>query len=182
MEQLDAIFSRVGFMLTKSIGIWLSVWAIRYKAEWDYKLGETAKWVRWAVVFGMYFLAASLPGSSLAPVRVIAGFTGLLFLCWPNFAYHLANQFIVWPTARGRVISSAEDGSRWVINYSFDVGEDTFGGSNKVKPVPGMTVGEAYPEGSGLTVRYDPLNAPTESKLDIQEQRLAPPNMATSGR
>jgi hypothetical protein len=102
--QIDAIFSHVAWALGKSTGIWLSVWAIRYKADWDYRLSTAAKTVRWGVVLGAYFLAASLPGKELGTLRVLVGLLGLVFLCWPNFGYHLTNCFVAWPTTTGNVV------------------------------------------------------------------------------
>jgi len=37
------------------MGIYLSVWAIRYKADWDYKLSPQASVLRWSIVFLGYF-------------------------------------------------------------------------------------------------------------------------------
>lgn len=72
------------------ICIWLSVWAIRKKADVDYKLDSTSQLLRWALVV-VGFLVAHLPGSSLGYVRVGGYVVGLAFLCWPNFAYHLTH-------------------------------------------------------------------------------------------
>jgi hypothetical protein len=62
ITQIQGLLPRFNFLWQKSLGIWLSVWAIRYKADWDYKLSDTAKAVRWGVVGIGYVLAASLPG------------------------------------------------------------------------------------------------------------------------
>ena len=150
--EIQALFSRVGFLLQKSLPIWLSVWAIRYKAEWDYKLSRAAKTVRWAVVGVGYILAAGLPGPGV--LRLVPGFVGICFLCWPNLAYHATNLFVEWPTTEGRVDSVAQDGSRLVITYSFDIGRDIFGGTTTLK-ASDMICFEA---GRRVTVAYDPLN------------------------
>jgi Protein of unknown function (DUF3592) len=156
--EIQTLVSHVSFLFQKSLGIWLCLWAIRYKADWDYKLSGTAKAVRWSVVGIGYTLAAALPGPPL--MRVAPGVIGICFLCWRNLAYHLTNLFIEWPTTEGRVGSAASDGSHSVISYSFELGRDTFGGattltSNNVIP---------YSEGQRVTVAYDPLN-PDQSKV-----------------
>jgi hypothetical protein len=156
--EIQTLVSHVSFLFQKSVGIWLSLWAIRYKAGWDYKLSGTAKAVRWSVVGIGYTLAAALPGPRL--MRVVPGAIGLCFLCWPNLAYQLTRLFIEWPITEGRVGSAASDGSHSVITYSFELGRDTFGGtstlaSNEVIP---------YSEGQRVTVAYDPLN-PDQSKV-----------------
>jgi len=46
-------------LLQRSLGIWFVTWAIRYKADWDYKLNCRAKPVRWGEVGIGYVLAAS---------------------------------------------------------------------------------------------------------------------------
>ena len=102
--QIEGLLPRFNFPWRKSLGIWLSVWAIRYKADWDYKLGDAAKAVRWGVVGIGYVLAASLPGPGI--VRVMPGAAGLCFLCWPNLAYHLTNLFVEWPTTEGKYFPS----------------------------------------------------------------------------
>ena len=155
--EIQALFAHVSFLVQKSVGIWLAVWAIRYKADWDYKLSGTAKSVRWGVVGIGYLLAASLPGP--APMRLVPGLLGICFLCWPNFAYHLTNLFVKWPTTEGRVGSASDDGSQAIITYSFELGEESFGGTTTVK------LGhQGYSEGQRVTIAYDPLN-PDESKV-----------------
>jgi hypothetical protein len=154
----QTLISNVSYLFQKSVAIWFSLWAIRYKADWDYKLSGTAKTIRWSVVGIGYTLAAALPGPAL--VRLVPGVTGICFLCWPNLAYHLTNLFVAWPTTEGRVGSAALDGSRSVVTYSFELGRDTFGGATTLKSnnlIP-------YPEGQRVTVAYDPLN-PDQSKV-----------------
>jgi hypothetical protein len=43
---MQVLFSRLGFLLEKSLGIWFLAWAIRHKFDWDYKLSSTATAVR----------------------------------------------------------------------------------------------------------------------------------------
>jgi len=155
--ELQESISRVGFLLQKSLGIWLAAWAIRYKADWDYKLSGTAKAVRWAVVGIGYLLAASLPGP--APMRLVPGLLGICFLCWPNFAYHLTNLFIEWPTTEGRVGSASQDGSHSTVTYSFELSGESFGGAATIK-----SWDKRYSEGQRVMIAYDPLN-PQQSKL-----------------
>ena len=42
--------AHISWMFEKSLGIWLAAWAVRYKAEWDYKLSGTARALRWGVI------------------------------------------------------------------------------------------------------------------------------------
>jgi len=156
--EIQTLLSHVSFLFQKSLGIWLCLWAIRYKADWDYKLSSTAKVVRWGVVGVGYTMAASLSGPPI--MRLVPGVVGICFLCWPNFAYHLTNLFIQWPTTEGRLGSAASDGSRSVITYSFELGHDTFGGAATLES-NNMIL---YSEGQRVTVAYDPLN-PDHSKV-----------------
>jgi hypothetical protein len=93
-------------------------------------------------------------------VRLVPGFTGICFLCWPNLAYHLTNLFVEWPSTEGRVDSAAQEGSRSVITYSFELGQNTFGGAATLK----SSDVTRYSEGQPITVAYDPLN-PDQSKV-----------------
>jgi hypothetical protein len=156
--EIQTLVSNVSFLFQKSVGIWLSLWAIRYKADWDYQLSGTAKVVRWGVVGIGYTLAAALPGPAL--VRLVPGILGMCFLCWPNLGYHLTNLFVEWPTTEGRVGSAALDGSRSVVTYSFELGHATFGGATTLKSINVIP----YSEGERVTVAYDPLN-PDQSKV-----------------
>ena len=163
--ELQAVVSRVTFLAQKSLGIWFLVWAIRYKADWDFKLSGTAKVVRWAVITIGYVLAASLPGPGF--VRLVPGFAGICFLCWPNLSYHLTNLFVEWPTIEGRVGSAAQEGLHSIITYSFELGGETFGGMTTLK-TGGYT--NPYSEGQRVTVAYDPLN-PEQSEVIAAEVR-----------
>jgi hypothetical protein len=81
----------VSFYLARSAMIaciWLSVWAIRRKADVDYPLDGFAQTVRWGVVV-LGFTFGYL--TSLKYGRLVGFNLGLIFLCWPNFGYHLAN-------------------------------------------------------------------------------------------
>jgi hypothetical protein len=164
MMDISAVYSHVAYLFQKSAGIWLLCWAIRYKADWDYKLGGTAKSVRWAVVTLAYVLATLIPGPSLGYVRVVIWLIGLCFLCWPNLAYYLTNLFCEWPTATGIVISHFDSGDRWIISYDFEFSNELYGGAAKVKPSEGLSIADSYPEGRHLVVRFDPLN-PSQSRL-----------------
>src|SRR5215470_6449101 len=74
------------------IGIWVSVWAIRRKSDVDYRLDSTEKTIRWSIAF-IGLSVTRLPGSSLGYVRLAGLLLGMAFLCWPNFAHHLARLF-----------------------------------------------------------------------------------------
>jgi hypothetical protein len=153
------LFSQLSFLLEKSLGIWFVVWAIRRKYKWDYRLSGMAKAVRWAVVTVCYvFLATGLLGFAAPRLFVLA--VGLCFLCWPNFAYHLTNFFIEWPTIEGRIGSVARDGSRSVVTYSFELGQDSFGGRTTIR----SSSTPLYVTGERVEIAYDPLN-PDESRL-----------------
>ncbi len=148
----------MSYALSGSTAMWLSVWAFRYNADCDYKLNGTAKAVRWTVVLVGYALAASLPGPGF--LRVTAFAVGLCFLCWPNFAYHLTKLLVAWPTTTGYVVSVTPFETGWTVTYSFDVGDDRFGGTATVAD----SESEHYCEGQSVTVRYNPLG-PDDSKL-----------------
>lgn len=155
--ETQELISRIGLLVQKSLGIWLVAWAIRYKAEWDYKLSATAKAVRWSVVGLGYVLAASLPGP--VPLRLVPGLLGICFLSWPNLAYHLTNLFVEWPTTEGRVGSASQEGLRSIITYSFELGGESYGGATTIRSVDAR-----YSEGQQVRVAYDPLN-PDRSKV-----------------
>lgn len=159
--EIPIVISRFNFLWVKSLGPWLSVWAIRYKAECDYKLSPTARCVRWLVVAVGYFLAASLPGPGF--VRLVPGFTGLAFLCWPNLAYHLTNYFVRWPQTEGQVTHFALSDPYPILSYSFELDGNTYGGRTAIKS---LAHSSRYPEGQAITVRYDPFN-PNESKAAL---------------
>lgn len=156
--EIQTLLSHLSFLVEKSVGIWFVFWAIRRRADWDYKLSGTAKAVRWTVVGIGYVLGAGLSGPAVA--RTAAGLTGICFLCWPNLAYHLTSLFIEWPTTEGRVGSVVQDGSHLVITYNFELGRDTFGGATSLKSKETIR----YSESQRITVAYDPLN-PDRSKV-----------------
>ncbi len=156
---MQMLFSRLSFLLEKSLGIWFVVWAIRRRSDWDYKLSSIAMAIRWGVVTVCYLLLAT-GFLSLAAVRLLVLAVGLCFLCWPNFAYNLSNFFIDWPTIEGRIGSVAQDGSRSVVTYSFELGRDTFGGRTTIRSISIPP----YVAGERVEIAYDPLN-PDESKL-----------------
>ena len=115
--------------------------------------------LRWIVVTVCYLLvAAGVLG--IAALRFSTLAVGLLFLCWPNLAYHLTKFFIQWPTIEGRIGSVLQDGSRSVVTYSFDVGQDSFGGRTTVN----SESSRPYVAGELVEIAYDPLN-PDESRL-----------------
>jgi hypothetical protein len=150
---LQSLVSHVGFLIEKSVGIWFAIWALRHRAGWDYKLNGTARAVRWSVVGVGYSLAASLPGPAV--VRLVPGFLGIGFLCWPNFAYRLAKLFAEWPVTEGRVVAIAKTESGADVMYDFQCEGKRVGGTTSVKqrsPLAELSAGQA------ITVRYDPLN------------------------
>jgi hypothetical protein len=66
--------------------VWLAVWAIRRRGELDHELDSTAKLIRWLIAVCGLTLWPMIGSSTL---RMSVGFTGMLFLVWPNTAYHL---------------------------------------------------------------------------------------------
>jgi hypothetical protein len=73
--------------------IWFAVWAFRKRYEVDETLDRTAQAVRWILVAALWALVGALPGPRWAVTRVILGFAGLAFLCWPNLAFHVVRLF-----------------------------------------------------------------------------------------
>lgn len=150
-----AIPAQISFLVEKSLGPWLSVWAIRHKWNLDYKLNANARLVRWGLVILCYFSAAV---SGVAGVRLSGVFLGLVFLCWPNFAYHLTRIFEIWPSTIGTVNSSRVSGSTWSISYSFELNGQQYGGTSICKPLQDLNMTSIFPPGGQVTVSYDPLN------------------------
>ncbi len=157
---LQVAFSQAGYLFERSVGIWFASWALRYRLGWDYKLSTVAVATRWTIVLLGYLLGVSLP---TPPSRLICGFVGLGFLCWPNLAYHLTNLFVERPIVviQGRVTSVAYERSRASLGYSFTYGGDRFGRTSRVK----RRVSPAdWAPGQPVEVIFDPLN-PNESKV-----------------
>jgi hypothetical protein len=77
----------------KAFSLWLVAWAIRRKGEFDYKLDWVAQLVRWPIVAVSFAAAWRFRIPESWAYRSVALIIGLAFLCWPNFAYHLANLF-----------------------------------------------------------------------------------------
>ena len=154
----QSLISHVGFLIERSMGIWFPCWALRYRAGWDYKLNGAAKIARWTIVVVGYSVGASLPGP--AAVRLVPGFVGVGFLCWPNFAYRLAKLLAKWPVAAGRVVSITKTESGIDVMYEFQGEEGRLGG---MASLAASSCGRAV-AGQTIAVRYDPLN-PGESEL-----------------
>jgi hypothetical protein len=158
--ELQAAVSQAGYLLEGSAGIWFSSWALRYRIGCDYKLSGVAEATRWTIILVGYLLAAALP---IPMARLISGFVGLAFLCWPNFAYHLTNLYLEWPMVEGHIVSIVEVGSRVTLNYSYKLGNGSYGGAASLKPSD-LPV-EPSP-GHLIMVSYDPLN-PDKSKINV---------------
>lgn len=156
---VQSLVSHVVFLIEKSVGIWLAVWALRYRASWDFKLSGAARTVRWSIVAVGYLLGASLPGSAV--VRLVPGFVGIGFLCWPNFAYRLTKPFAKWPVTEGRVVSINKTEAGADVMYDFQCEGRRLGGRAFLKPRSPHT---DWSPGQIIAVRYDPLN-PNESNL-----------------
>jgi len=156
---LQAAVSQAGYLLESSAGIWLSSWFLRRRACWDYRLSGVAEATRWTIVFVGYLLGVLLPTPA---ARLISGFVGLAFLCWPNFAYHLTNLYAEWPIAEGNVVSVSDRGRHVIVGYSYKHGSDSLGGTASLKR--SELVGEFSP-GDPIAISYDPLN-PKRSKIN----------------
>lgn len=60
-----SFLSFYGSYAAKIACIWLSVWAIRRKAEADYPLDRSARLVRWTVVAAGFAIGYYVPGPGL---------------------------------------------------------------------------------------------------------------------
>jgi hypothetical protein len=79
------------YVSQRLVGIWFSVWLIRRKGEFDKPLDKLGRKIRWTgVIVGL--LVADV-ADTIAYPRVIGLLTCLVFLCWPNTAYHVARIF-----------------------------------------------------------------------------------------
>lgn len=74
--------------------IWFCAWAIRRKGELDYPLDLPAKIIRWVAVAILMGIPANFPELPINTARILI-FSGIAFLAWPNFAYHLT-RFLRW--------------------------------------------------------------------------------------
>jgi len=138
--------------------IYLSVWAVRYKAGIDRPLDGRAKTVRWSVTAAGFIVVRM---ASSPYVRLIGFTVGMVLLCWPNVAYHLTKKIVSWPTTQGFVESASPVESGWRIGYSFQVGKNRFGGTTIIHDGEDSA---GYREGQPVTVRYNP-GGPDDSKL-----------------
>jgi hypothetical protein len=72
--------------------IYFAAWRFRQKYEIDYPLDGLGRIVRWVMVV-IGFAVVNIPGAKTGLIRLCGFNVGLLFLCWPNCAYHLRNLF-----------------------------------------------------------------------------------------
>jgi hypothetical protein len=79
-------------LIKYALGIWFAAWAFRRKYKLDYPLDRGIQMLRWAVIL-VTFALALIHGPNAKWIRLCGGLTALAFLCWPNFAYHLARLF-----------------------------------------------------------------------------------------
>ena len=165
MDVWNLISQHISYAFQKSLGIWLSLWVIRYKAGIDYKLSGQARAVRWAIVVTCFALT-SVPGESFGWFRVLVVTIGISFFCWPNLGYYVNSLFEQWPTAEARVESAQQQSaSRWLLAYDFHVGGQRYGGNAKVSCDRSNT-GDGYREGMRITIHYDPLNPGRSSRIE----------------
>ncbi|HET9696129.1 MAG TPA: DUF3592 domain-containing protein, partial [Terriglobales bacterium] len=88
------------------------------------------------------------------------GMTGLCFLCWPNFAYHLDRFLRKWPTVKGSIVSCHDEESGRSISYNFTFNGQRYGGIAHL----GESDDRVLAEGTDVLVQYDPYN-PENSRL-----------------
>jgi len=85
-------------------GIWITIWALRKQGELDHELDFTAKFIRWFVaVCGLTLW----PWIDSTRLRILVGVIAMLFLVWPNTAFHLTRllRFLcVLPKARTQLV------------------------------------------------------------------------------
>ncbi len=156
---------QISYALEKSIGLWITFWAIRHKAGVDYKLSGRMQALRWAMTIG-FFALTSLPGAALGWARISAFLIGLTFLCRPNFAYYFGRLFEKWPTTEGRVNSiQAQEGSKWAVAYDFEVGGERYGGRDTVESKVAIRE-RSSAEDAWVLIRYDPLNPGRSSRIE----------------
>jgi hypothetical protein len=170
---LEEISSQARPLWQTVLGPWFSARAIRHRWQLDYKLSARARSVRWGVIAACYS-AALTPGANFAAFRVSAGFIALGFLCWPNFAYHLTKLFEDWPATEGTPGSSEEQSTRRrTERYDFEFNGERYGGTSKVRRIPGLAVKEAYPDGALVVVGFDPLNPGNSAVVERSASRMS---------
>ncbi len=156
-------FPQVSYALEKSLGLWFSIWAIRYSAGIDYRLSARARTIRWMLVVTC-FAFTSVTGTNIGWFRVSSYLVGLGFLCWPNLAYHLGKFFEEWPTTEGRVESAQQQSNvRWTVAYDFEVGAERYGGHDTVKS--DRLRSDTSAGAMRVFIRYDPLNPGRSSRI-----------------
>jgi hypothetical protein len=122
----------------------------------------------------LLFRGIDTPGPNFAALRVSAGFTAIGFLCWPNFAYHLTKLFEDWPATEGTPGSSEEQSTRRrTERYDFEFNGERYGGTSKVRRIPGLAVKEAYPDGALVVVGFDPLNPGNSAVVERSASRMS---------
>lgn len=108
MNPLNFVDNLIG-MVASAGSIWFCAWAIRRQGEMDYPLDATAKAIRWLAVAVLMGIPANFRALPINLRRVLL-FSGIAFLAWPNFAYHLT-RFLRWsrvlPVARPPTFNSS---------------------------------------------------------------------------
>ena len=89
VESIDRTFA----VFAEAAGIWLISWGIRRRGQFDYQLDRFTQAIRWTIVTLSFFAVGQLPGGDVLVPRLICLFLGLIFLCWPNSAYHFVRLF-----------------------------------------------------------------------------------------
>ena len=89
--------------------VWFLVWGIRYKGDFDHKLDDAAKRIRWLMVgLGILILLTSIDALTVQTWSFFAGWiVATVFLAWPNFAYYLTallRKFGLLPKASDTVL------------------------------------------------------------------------------
>lgn len=88
------IISYIGYLWKIAFGTWFFFWVVRRQGEFDYPLEPKTKVLRWCVIAAA-IACTRVHGPEFKALRLAAALVGLAFLCWPNFAYHIA-CFLGW--------------------------------------------------------------------------------------
>jgi len=91
--------------------VWLACWAIRRSFRLDRRLDKWEVSIRWIAVALCLGSVVEIPELLGAWGRLIAGFSGVAILCWPNLAYHVANFLRHLNVVPKRVRIEGEDAS-----------------------------------------------------------------------
>lgn len=113
------------------------------------------RWINWLGVGVLVSATLSDRNSWLFPLLAacwIGDVGWALAIRWFRWAYP-------WPIVEGQINSVSRDGSQSEVTYSFELGNESYGGMKMAK-----AKGTAYVVGERVKIAYDPVN-PDESTL-----------------